>query len=303
MDIEGENESEARAIVTAMEKYGAPEIVRVRRGSAEEAEVLIIPSGKSPVDVKAIVDKYLPHPERKTGTATLTTLKSFVDHVNRFKDAQSAIFADVENRADPKLMAVIDYHQAGTGHARWGQHRALYKFPVSDEWKAWTGRKDPMDQTTFAEFIEERIGDVVDPALAGQVAKGVAEQLGITLASPARLMEMARGLSIRVGQRVTQHVNTSTGEAVIGFEEKHEGEGGGPLKVPGGFLIAIPVFKNGPLYQVPARLRYRVQGGSVVWWFALQRTDEVWDHAINEACAQAEEGTTLPVFFGKPEQQ
>lgn len=85
------------------------------------------------------------------------------------------------------------------------------------------------------------------------------------------------------------------------FSEQHQDEKGAPLKVPGAFLLGIQVFKGGALYQVPARLRYRVTNQVVSWSFALYRTDVLFQHAFTEACETAKAQTELPLFVGSPE--
>ena len=150
-------------------------------------------------------------------------------------------------------------------------------------------------------MLEAHLLDVLDPATAGESIRAMAAQLGLPIASPQRLLELSRGLSIRVGSKVKQTVNLSTGEAQIGFEETHDGTDGAPLKIPGAFVVGIPVFRNGALYQMLVRLRYRVSGGSVVWFFAPQHADRIWDDAITGACAGAQEKTELPLFYGTPE--
>ncbi len=71
--------------------------------------------------------------------------------------------------------------------------------------------------------------------------------------------------------------------------------------MPGAFLVAIPVFKGGAPYQIPARLRYRVREKSITWFYELHGVDRVFDHAFSEACAKAANDTGLPLFLGAPE--
>ena len=73
------------------------------------------------------------------------------------------------------------------------------------------------------------------------------------------------------------------------------------LKPLFGFAVLIPVVKNGPAYQDPVRLRYRVVGGRVLWKFSLYRTDLIFEEMIREAVAKVEKETALPVYRGKPE--
>lgn len=295
--------NENQALIDEVKKFNEVQILKVENADDELPRyILSIPHGRQIQSAKAFLDEYLLRPERVKGTASLTTLTSFIEHVNRFKGKNSAVFADVSNQQAPKLVAVIDYHDGGQDGADWCQHRAVYEFPLSAEWVAWRSkeRNAQIGQQEFAEFLEDRIVDVMHPETAGETVRLFATDLGLTLASPQRLLELSRGLTVRVGAKVVQSTNLSTGEMQIAFEEKHDGEGG-PLKIPGAFAVGIPVFRNGPVYSIPVRLKYRVTAGSVTWGFSLQRIEKVWDHAVEEVCNEAREKTGLPLFFGKPE--
>jgi len=291
------------AALEAAKRFGETESLDVDNGG-RAAHVLIVPEGRKIHSIKPLLDEYLTKPERRKGTATLTTLASFVDHVNRHKDEHSVVFAHV-TEPEAQLLAVFDYNESGAagdeGGARFGQHRAVYGCPFSDEWKAWTMKRGEMSLADFATYLEDRIMDVLPPASAGETIKAFADQLSVQLASPQRLMELSRGLTVNVGQKVVNHVNLSTGEGTVSFEERHTGEGGDSVKVPGAFALAIPVFKGGDAYQIPVRLRYRTAGGQVTWSFTPQRIDRVRDHAINEACDVVKKETGLALFFGRPE--
>lgn len=305
-----DSETNVAAVVSAMETYANFEEVAVRQlmpaneeDAAEIGQYAVVPNGKTLVSVKKFIDEYRTQPERRAGTATLSTLASFIDHVKRFADEHTAVFADVDNRKNAQLVSVLDYHEkTAAGQPRFGQHRGVYKFPLSDEWHAWnSGADNPMNMAAFAQFLEDRIMDVLDPTAGGDTIKEFAVNLGITLATAQRLMELSRGLAIRVEAKVSQAVNLSSGEGQMTFSESHGTTDGGAIKIPGGFAITIPVFRNGPLYKIPVRLRYRVQQGSVVWWYSPQRIDRVWDHAITEACDTVADETERQLFYGKPE--
>lgn len=315
--------TENGALIELMSELDTVGTMQLDRGTADKAEVLVVPKGKEVVSVKKYLDEYRERPERREGTAHLTTLQSFVDHVNRFKDGDSAVFADVTG-GTPRLIAVLDYHEQNdrsqvgergamgvvAGRPRFGRHRAEYRFPISKEWEAWTAAgKKGLTQLEFAEFLEDHLVDVLDPAaagpdgkpLVGETARKLASLLGITLANPQRLLELSRGLSVHVGAAVKVHPNLSSGETHLSFEEKHSDGKGEPLKIPGGFVIGIPVFRDGESYQLPVRLRYRVQGTNVNWFIALQRADQAYDHAVTRCAGGAKAATELPLFFGTPE--
>jgi uncharacterized protein YfdQ (DUF2303 family) len=262
-------------------------------------------SGRSSVRLESIAkffDEYREKPRRRVGTANLADLSSLIDHVNRFKDPDSLIFADTD-REHPSMTAVLDYNRQGAaGDPRFGQHRSRYAFPVSDAWKSWTGASgEGMDQATFAEFIETHLVDAIEPSLASESAKQFAEKNGVTFATPSRLLELSRGLSFSVGHKIAQTINLQSGEKQIQFTEEHSDQSGAPLKVPGAFIVGIPVFRADVRYQVCVRLRYRKNGGGLTWFMELWRHDEVFDAAILQACEVVKAGTGLPLLVGTPE--
>lgn len=299
-----ETKGENQAIIEAMDRLGGIVSMTAERGTDAKAPILAVPEGRTLHSVKKFLDEYLEFPERRKGTAVHTTLESFISGTDRFKDVHSAVFLDDTDRSNPKLLAVFDYHEPilDDGHARHGEHKALYQFPLSDEWRAWqevAGEK--LSQTDFAVFLEDRIPDVLAPASAGAKLQEYATSVGITLASPQRLLELSKGLAVSVDKKVAQAVNLSTGEAQFNFVEQHNDTSGAPLKVPNGFAIGIPVFRGGVRYPVPVRLRYRISQGSVVWTLSLANTDTIFEDAISEAAQIVAEKTALPVFRGRPE--
>jgi uncharacterized protein YfdQ (DUF2303 family) len=295
--------SENEAMREAIEKYGAIELIDLDNGVQ-----LIARStdgrGRELVSVKKFLDEYLTAPERRTGTATMTTLESFIAHAKRFADKGSAIFASTSDPKSPKLTAVLDYHGPGAqSEPRFGVHRTKYMFPLSDEWTAWTARNGmQMEQSTFAEFLETRLIDIMPPEEAQDRIKGFVQRLGIKLASPQRLLELSRGLSIRMETNVTNSQVLSTGETRLVFSEEAKDESGAPLNVPNGFGINIPFFKNGPLYQIPVRLRLKKVGAKITWTMLLSHVELVWDDAIRGACETVAKETGLPLMFGSPEE-
>jgi uncharacterized protein YfdQ (DUF2303 family) len=308
------------AVQRIFEKYHeCKEVTALDVAKGMTATFVAVPQGITLQPLKPYLDAYLLRPERVKGCAILTDLDSLVCHALRFKSEFSAAF--VIDEPEPSITVVYDYHEPHLvktdeapdatddaavavldGEADWCQHRARYKFPLSDEWKAWNAATGQMSQAAFAEFIEDRIEDVCDPSFTGLTkAREFAEQLGIELAGPAKLMALSRGLAVKVDTRVAQAVNLTSGETQFMYEEQHSGEGGTQLKVPGGFALAIPVFKNGVRYSIPVRLRYRVQGQKVVWWFGLHGTDRILKSAVDEAVQIFAKDTGMPCLFGAPE--
>lgn len=278
-----------------------------------------VANGMELKSIKPLLDEYLTAPERKKGTAIVSTLASLVDLVNREKDSDSVLFADNAENA-PSLLAVLDYHRAqnvadasnlasadsdATGAPRFGQYRVKYPFPVSKEWKAWKAKNGaPMSQGDFAEFLENRLLDVIEPPSAEVEADkpllDMAAKLGGSFADPAKLLELSRGMAVHVAGSVKQIVNITSGETQVQFEETHQDAQGQPLRVPSLFLIGIPVFDDGAFYRLAVRLRYRKKEGSLMWAYEIYRADQAFDDAFTEACEKATDETALPLIYGKP---
>lgn len=304
-NLEGVGSTIATALKT-VEEYTKPQIVSIiEPDTGTEVYVVLTSTGVSALP-ESLFDDYRDEPKHRRGTATLLSLDSFIDHVNRFKDEDTVVFAD-NNRAAPSLTAVLDYHHAGSeSGARFGKHRSAFAYPLSDEWKAWQAKNaEGMKMIDFAHFLEDRIIDVMPVSLIqlGDDAKLFVDTLGGMgkVADPAKLMQLATELSIFESSVVRSANNLSTGEGAIEFQTEHLDQQGQKLIVPSLFVLGIPVFKNGPVYQVIARLRYRKAGGSITFYYELWRTDRVFDHAFDESVKAVEERTSALVLLGRDE--
>jgi uncharacterized protein YfdQ (DUF2303 family) len=303
----GENEA---LMAEAGHLWGA-EVVSFTRGTDDECQALIVPKGREVVSMKKLLDENRLNPERKRGTSMLLTLESFIDFVNRHRDAGSALFA-----TDKAITAVLNYHGAqqragetpdpsGGMGARWGDHRGFYPYPFSTEWKKWTEYADKkLDQKTFAELIEDRLNDVLNADRFGATVIAFAKKLGFTLADAQEMLTLSRGLSVRADVRVTSAMNLSSGEVQFTYDESHgKKDGSGPLNAPGGFAIGIPVLEGGQGYILGVKLRYKLDknSGEVSWTYSIQDKDAALKTALEDACRTAKEKTGLPLFYGSPE--
>lgn len=289
----------------AKEHLNAGSLV-AHRGTSVEAPVAMLPAGLRLTSLKPFLDEYLPRPERVRGTAKLSTLSGFVDHVARFARPESAIFADVEAR---KLTALYDYHcatdlaEASAGAAGWCQHRAEYAFPVSSAWKAWTAIDGKaMDQAALASFIEDHAHEVLDAGEAG--ASEAAEslrRLDLRPGTPAQVLTLSRGLELTSTATIKQSSKLATGETRLVFEEKVGGENGAPLDVPGGFVVSVPVFDGDAPFALPVRLRLKAKEGRISYTLVLLGADDARREAFDAAIEDVRKKTALPVFEGSPE--
>lgn len=296
----------ARDLATVIDERAQPKIEVVHdKSSGAEIPVALVPRGTDAYELKSVkpfLDEYADAPDRRVGTVHLHTLASLIAHVNRAKDPHSVAFADGVS-AQPSITVVYDYHAPGqaTGQ-RFGKYRAHYAFPVSEEWAAWRSVDGvEMGQARFAAFLDERLYDVAEPTDAGVKAKDIATKTGREYVTAARLMELAQGLDVHVKHTVKNAVNLSSGEGNLTFAEEHTDGAGAQLRVPRAFLIAVPVFRNGTVYQIPVQIRYRVKDAAVMWTLKLHAPQRAVDDAVTEAAQTLREATELPVFEGTPD--
>jgi len=242
-------------------------------GKLTEAHLITVPEKRRIEDVTSRhrdAAQYF-KPARRKGTARFADLQSIIAWANRFKGDTSALFANPDMNA-PTLTCIADYHDAGpvdvtaaTGDpsARHCHHRAIYDFPLSEEWKAWMGVSGkPLNKDNLGEFIEAQAKDIMDPSPA--ILKG-----GITTKNQPwenRLIETAQKIEGRYGQltqllamskqfqvhetsNLTVKTNRDSGEQEIQFVNEHKAPDGKPLQIPNLIIIAIPVFMGGAPYR------------------------------------------------------
>lgn len=257
--------------------------------------------GESPEfdSLKKLAEEWRLYPERKTGTAQVDTLNSFIDLTNRHKTDNSVIFADT-NWQKPALTTVVDYHKLEGTDAGWLSHRVHYAFPLSEQWQTWVAMNGkPMGQADFAQFIEDNIADLSSPEV--MEVTDYEAKFATKIATPSELVALSRGLAVRVESKAVSSVVLQSGEGEIVWDEVHQGADGKKLKVPGLFMLQIPLFHMGEAQRVPVRLRYRVREGATLWFYQIYRPDVAVTERVTEDYDTATGDTGLPGFIGKPE--
>jgi uncharacterized protein YfdQ (DUF2303 family) len=294
------------ATVALVEEKSKAELEGFQVDGGGIAPIVRNPHGTVEVLKPSTFDDYRDKPLFRSGNVQLADLDSLIAYTNAFKDANSAVFAD-DMRTAPAITAVLDYHAPGgplEGGQRFGRHKATHTLPLSDEWSAWHELDgDKISMPNFARFLEDHIVDVLGP---GQIELSPAQEAFVDalggrdrIATPAKLMELATGLRVYENAEVNQAVNLQSGEGALTMVSQHTDGAGAQLIVPKMFVIAIPVFHNGPAYQIITRLRYRKEQG-INFIYELWRADLVFDHAFNEAVDRVKDETQLATFKGRP---
>ena len=280
-----------------------PAVLRVTtdgmgKGLPKEVPVAFDAKQQAFRSIRHLIEEFRVAPERRKGTATADTLASFIDLTNRHKDENSALFG----RAiwpEPSLTAVLDYDGADSD-ARFGDHRVVYAFPLTEEFKAWVGANArPMDQEAFAAFLEEHAAELAAP-MDGE--RGEYERLfGEKMATPQEVVMLSRHLEVLVNAKAKQGIRLQTGERTVEFSEEHVNAKGEAVTIPGVFMVSVPAFVDGEAVRIPARLRYRITGGAIKWLYQLYRWEFFLREQVQRDLRLAAEKTGLPPFEGEPE--
>lgn len=262
-------------------------------------------------------------PAQRKGTARLSDLHSLIAWANRFKGKTSALFAKPDMTA-PTLTCIADYHaegpvdvtcNTGDASARHCHHRAVYDFPLSEEWKAWMAVSgEPLKKDDLGEFIESQAKDIMDPTpavLKGSVSDKnqswenrlieTAQKIEGRYGQLTQLLMMSKQFQVHETSNLTVKTNRDTGEQEVQFLSEHKAPDGKPLQIPNLIIIAIPVFMGGAPYRMPVRFRYRKMGGEVRFILSIYNPEKAFEAAFKEAVDQATADTDLPTFMGTPE--
>lgn len=223
------------------------------------------------------LEKLLPAPTRSRGTTTLRDEASFCAFVTLNKNASTIVYG---NKYPPRFEAIFNDHTPAGGPG-WQDHSAVYPCPLSIEWQKWSGSDGKqMKQADFARFIEDNSIDCRAP-------------------DSATMIEISRTLEAKKKVNFASGVRLSNGENELTFEETITGTASkGKLQIPETFTIGIPVLEGGDVYEVTARLRYRIGDGTLTMWYDLVRPHKVMEDAANLLWARIEKALGVTIFNG-----
>jgi len=265
---------------STIEKIGALSLAASAIQEINGTTHLVIPEGFKHLDLTAAQEKAGEFPKRKTGTVQLGDLSSFNVYVaDQGEPYETYIYADPDART---LTAVLNEHDKDDDRAGWRDFRAVYKAELSREFTNWLQfNKKPMEQEDFAIFLEDNIADVVEP-------------------SGETLLQVALTLQAKTEVNFSSHKRLDNGQVQFAYSETVDARAGtGMIEIPREFTIGLRLFKNGDGYKIRARLKYRLGGGKLKFWYELDRADNAIEDAFQAYIDQARENG-FTVLIGKP---
>lgn len=244
--------------------------------TSEKEHFIVVPAG---TELKSLKDfQHAEAPARKAGKARALDITSFASYFNRFKNADSLIFADPGKLT---FTGILDYHEAGTGEARYCRHLVELELQTTEAWKAWRdGNRKPKAQGEFAGFIEDNLADIFDP--------------------PAAVMlDVSRELTARSEVNFSQAIRLQDGQTKFTYTETlQSGVTRGDIEVPESFYIRLAIFLGQPPVEIRCRLRYRLSNGGLTMWYDMYRVGELVLKEFEVAKANVAEATSCQVLLG-----
>lgn len=236
------------------------------------------------------LERYLPQPRRPHGFLTVRTADAFADYVKAHEQpGRTIILADKD-----KVAAIFNDHlgQSFVPHederrAGWRDWGCKLVLEYTESWQAWVNLAGSGYQASesFADFLQENALDVIEP-------------------DAARLLEIVSNLRLASNTRVTRRVNLQNGGVRFEFEEDFQPVGEsdadhGTIEVPAGIRINLQAFYDGPSFDVPLLLRYRVKEGRIEWLVKFtSEKRKIFENAFDNLTESIATATGIRVYRG-----
>lgn len=207
-----------------------------------------------------------PIPKWTSQIVNLQNESSLTEYINRFKNTDTAIFADITTDT---VVSIIDYHHEAGGNMdgvgipegfvmpALKSHRAVLKLPKSIEWETWRKSDEVrMSQLDFVCFLEDNAVDVKDPD-------------GASLLELCSDLEATRDVKFGATVRAGAVDNLS-------YVKESGAQSRGKVALPLEIGLMIPVYFGDEEVELRAKLRRKVDSdGCLEIWYKLMRPENV----------------------------
>lgn len=230
-------------------------------------------------------EKGLPRPMRRRGSIEVNDLSSFIAYVEKHKSETGTLVVINSDISQPFVKATLDHHGPADDQAGWKEHTVTFTPKLAPEFLEWTGMdRKKFDQETFAQWVEDHIQDIAEPA-------------------GAELREMVLAFQIHKDVSFESSRVLENGQIRLHYSETVSGRvGSGELEIPKAITLGIPVFANDTeRVKIVARFRYRLERNQLSIWYELERPDRIRELAFRER-VEPLKYRLLPalVIYGKP---
>lgn len=279
-----------------MTENSADKIAQLAIDAAAEASVVTVADGREYIahppawvakEVPVLPQNIAPPiPQWARQTVSLQNEVSITEYLNRFKNSDTVIFADITRDV---ITGIIDYHHMPSTEdtkvkADLGQHRAVLTLPRSIEWQTWMEHDETkMSQLDFVSFLEDNAVDITDPDGAG-------------------LLELVRDLE---GTRNVKWGSTIRAGSVdnMEFTKESGAQTKGKVALPLTIGLSIPVYFGDDNVAITAMLRRHIGSeGQLTLWYKLLRPENVRQTRFQEIVQRIHTDTdSLTTVYGTPQ--
>jgi len=240
-------------------------------------------------------------PKIITQAVKVQDVASIMNYVNRFKNGDSVLFADISSST---ILGVIDYHTGAVAAdpaslpaeptARHTKHTVSLTIPHSIEWETWK-RIDGqlMSHVDFSNFLEENSMDILPLGTAHDRNGEVVED------APTTILELCRELQVKSSYGASGEVRNGDYISV----EMQKGDDVSTKRnvaLPVSIDLLIPVYFGEQAVHIKAFMRRRVNGGELKLGIKLQRPEQVRQDEFKRIVTEIEQGVMLATLYGKP---
>lgn len=238
------------------------------------------------------LERILKNPTRTRLVETLTNFSSYLEAIaTRFDPKAATIYT--KSTESGKYVA---FEFKGVAHdcreaCEWRDHFLLYwKGQHTISARDWLDKDEkPFSQDDFALFLDKHINDIASPKDATDVRlAGCPTQ--------ADLYNFVTTLEDSKGQKFSRKVNVQNGDVSVSLERESDDGTKQRLKLFERFAINIQLFEGFPIYQVTAKLRFRVKDGQVVFFYDIEGLEELFNLNRDWAVEKIK-GYGFPVFI------
>ncbi|EPP8576002.1 DUF2303 family protein [Acinetobacter baumannii] len=239
---------------------------------------VVVPEGSEVHEFEALLQR----PLTLTQSVNLHTAKDFIAYVSRYADKNSLVFVDV---LKGKFKAVLDYHEVSQAiehegaallprHGKHAAHFIAEKTPEFQKVEGNSGRK--FSQTEFALFLEDVMPYINQP-------------------DAAVLYEIVQTLNAKTNVDFKSGIRTDNGQVQLTYNETIEARAGtaGNLTIPEQIIFGIQVHRGGNHYALPARFRYRIKEGTIVFWYDLDQLEKAIEKSMEDTVEYIRDGKTI----------
>lgn len=274
------NNEDAPEALTIAEKLAANVAGALAPYTIDGATLLHLPEGYRVQDITATIEAAQPHRKRAQGIVSLGDVTSLLAYCkDQVAQERGYIYAD----PDARTITAVFNDQRSTLAPGWRDHRATFAAVYTPEFKKWMDKDGTqMGQTEFAEFIEDNLADI-----QGDQAQN--------LLTVATTIQATNGINFSSARRLQDGQTQLTYNEVINAAAGADGS----LKIPQIFALGLRIFKNGEGYKLTARLKYRINSGSVKFWYELERPERAVEDAFTGYVEAVREKSGYTVLIGK----